>query len=126
MKGTPTIATDGGGLPIMVGGYGVGFTVTVRFCTALGFTPLAAVTVIVKGDPAVVGGVPLRRPVTGSRLAHDGKPVALKVGAGKPVAVTAKLPAWPTVKVVLLELVIVGATGVADWKARSVPSVPAR
>jgi hypothetical protein len=110
----------------MVGGYGVGFTVTVRFCTAFGFTPLAAVNVTVKGDPAVVNGVPLKTPVVAFRLAHDGKPVALKVGAGKPVAVTVKLPATPTEKMALLALVIVGATDGADRKARRYPSEPAR
>ena len=109
----------------MVGGYGVGFTVMVRFCTALGFTPLAAVTVIVKGDPVMLNGVPLKTPVVAFRLAHEGNPVALKVGAGKPVALTVKLPAWPNVKVVLLELVIVGAAGVPFRKARRYPSEPA-
>ena len=36
-------------------------------------------------------------------------PVSLRVGIGKPVAVTVKLPAAPTVKVVLFALVIAGA-----------------
>jgi hypothetical protein len=35
-------------------------------------------------------------------------PVSLKVGAGNPVAVTEKDPALPTVKVVLLVLVMAG------------------
>jgi hypothetical protein len=36
-------------------------------------------------------------------------PVSLKVGAGKPVAVTVNEPAVPAVKVVLFTLVIAGA-----------------
>ena len=37
-------------------------------------------------------------------------PVSVRVGAGKPVAVTVKLLGVPTVKVVALALVIAGAT----------------
>ena len=36
-------------------------------------------------------------------------PVSLSAGVGKPVVVTVKLPAVPTVKVVLLALVMAGA-----------------
>ena len=36
-------------------------------------------------------------------------PLSLSVGVGKPVVVTVKLPAAPTVKVVLLALVMAGA-----------------
>ena len=100
-------------------------TVRLKVWFAMGETPLAAVNATVKGDPAAVGGVPLRRPVAESRLAHEGNPVALNVGAGKPVAVTVKLPARPVEKMALWALVMVGATGAADWKARSVPSEPA-
>jgi len=38
------------------------------------------------------------------------EPVSLSVGAGVPVAVTVNVPAAPTVKVVLVRLVIAGAT----------------
>jgi len=38
------------------------------------------------------------------------EPVSLSVGAGVPVAVTVNVPAVPTVNVVLLALVIDGAT----------------
>ena len=48
-------------------------------------------------------------------------PVLLKVGAGKPVAVTVKVPAVPTVKVVVLAEVMAGAVRstvrVKDWVA---------
>ncbi|HEU5423105.1 MAG TPA: hypothetical protein VFU72_06155 [Nitrolancea sp.] len=37
------------------------------------------------------------------------EPVALKLGAGEPVAVSVKRSACPTLKVVLLALVIAGA-----------------
>jgi hypothetical protein len=39
-------------------------------------------------------------------------PLSLSVGVGKPVAVTVKAPAVPTVNVVRLALVMVGAVGV--------------
>jgi hypothetical protein len=37
-------------------------------------------------------------------------PVSLRVGVGNPVAVTVKVPAVPTLNVVLFALVIAGAT----------------
>jgi hypothetical protein len=40
-------------------------------------------------------------------------PASLKVGAGEPLVVTVKLPAVPTVNVVLLALVIAGPVIVA-------------
>ena len=46
--------------------------------------------------------LPLSLKVTG--LGND--PESLRVGVGKPVVVTVKVPALPTVKVVLLALVI--------------------
>ena len=59
----PTLATVAGGPSVIDGGYGVGFTLMVRFCVALGLTPLLAVTAIVKGDPVMLVGVPLITPV---------------------------------------------------------------
>ncbi len=85
-------------------------TVSVKVCVAFGVAPLAAVKVMVNGDPVASGGVPLSTPVLGFRLAHEGRPVALNVGAELPVPVTVKLFAWPRVNVVLLALVMVGAT----------------
>ena len=38
-------------------------------------------------------------------------PLSLRLGVGEPVAVTVKLPAVPTVKAVLLALVMAGASG---------------
>src|SRR5579871_6264462 len=114
-----------GGGPFVMMGVLDWRTVMLKVWFALGEAPLVAVNVTVKGDPAEVGGVPLRRPVAESRLAHEGKPVALKLGTGKPVAVTIKLPAKPVEKMALLTLVIVGATGVPGRKARRYPSEPA-
>src|SRR5207253_3115856 len=65
---------------VMVGVVGAGLTVNVKFCVASGKTPFAAVMVMAKGEPVVLGGVPLSTPVVGSRVAQPGKPVALKVG----------------------------------------------
>ena len=59
-------------------------------------------------------GVPLRTPVDVLKVTPDGKvPDALNAGEGLPVAVTVNVPAEPTVKVALLVVVIVGATGLA-------------
>ena len=54
-------------------------------------------------------GVPLSTPAEVSVTPLGSAPVSLKVGAGTPVAVTANDPAVPTLNVVLLALVIVGA-----------------
>ncbi len=55
-------------------------------------------------------GVPASTPVAGVKVTPLGKvPLTLKVGDGKPVFVTVKLPALPTVNVVLFALVIAGA-----------------
>lgn len=56
-------------------------------------------------------GVPLKTPVLESKVIPEGSdpPDSAKVGAGKPVAVTVKLPAVPTEKVVALAEVMEGA-----------------
>ena len=85
-----------------------GFTVRVKDCVALGVVPLAAVNVIGKLPLAV--GVPLNVPVEAVNVTPPGSvPELVSVGAGVPVAVTLNVPAVPTVKVVLLALVIAGA-----------------
>ena len=70
-------------------------------------------------DP--VAGVPLSTPVDPLNETPVGSaPLPPRVGVGKPVAVTVKVPAFPTANVVLLALVIVGA-----WKTVSAkPCVP--
>ena len=84
-------------------------TVRVKFWVAFGNVPLLAVNV--KGYvPAVpAAGVPLKIPVAGAKDTPVGKePVMERVGAGEPVAVTVKVFAMPTVKVVAFALVMTG------------------
>jgi len=95
---------------------GAWLTVKVNFCVAAVPTPFEALMQMVK-DPALAG-VPERRPavlkvtplgsVEGTQ-APAPKAVLEKVGAGTPEAVAWKLPAVPTVKVVLVTLVMAGA-----------------
>jgi len=63
--------------------------------------------------PLPAAGVPLSVPVPFPLFTKvtplGSAPVSVKVGDGDPVVVTAKLPAVPTVNVVLLALVIAGA-----------------
>jgi len=59
--------------------------------------------------PVPAAGVPLSTPLVELRVTPVGNaPVSLNVGAGKPVAVNVKVPAVPTVKVVLVALVNIG------------------
>ena len=71
---------------------------------------LVAESVKAKGEPAVLGGVPPITPVVVLKPAHVGSvpAVTLYVGAGEPVAVTVKLPVWPTVKIAVAALVNAG------------------
>ena len=61
------------------------------------------------GNVPLVLGIPLNTPVAVLKVTPAGKPLALTVGAGNPVAVTVNVPAAPTAKVALFTLVIVGA-----------------
>ena len=58
------------------------------------------------GVPDIVA-VPL--PLSTNVMGWGSDPVSVRAGIGEPLVVTVKLPAVPTVKVVLLALVIVGA-----------------
>ena len=75
-----------------------------------------------------VAGVPKSDPVFDSETPDGRAPVAAKVGAGAPVAVTLNEPAVPTVKVVAAALVIAGAVeifNVSDGSgALELPDVP--
>ena len=84
-------------------------TINVKLCVALGETPFAAVMVMGYVPPVFAAGVPLRTPAALRVTPLGSAPVSLKVGAGKPVAVTVNEAPVPTVKVLLLALVIVGA-----------------
>ena len=91
------------------------FTVNVKFWVALGETPLLAVNVRLYVPPVPAAGVPLSVPVllplstNVTPPGSDAPPLAI-VGVGYPVVVTMNEPALPTVKVVLVALVIAGAS----------------
>ena len=69
--------------------------------------------------PVPAAGVPLSTPVAALNVTPPGKvPVSLRLGVGTPLAVTVKLPALPTVKVVLVALVIAGAWAVATVRVK--------
>ena len=82
------------------------FTVSVKDWVAAVPKPLVAVNVRLKTPPRLPDGVPLSTP-SGVNVTPPGRvpPVRLKVGTGKPLAFKVKLPALPTVKVVLATLV---------------------
>ena len=82
-------------------------TVSVKLWVASGATPFDAVKVTGKVPGAV--GVPDSTPPV--KVTPEGSaPDSEMVGAGFPLAVTVKLPAAPTLKVVELAEVMVGAT----------------
>jgi hypothetical protein len=84
----------------------------VKLCEAFGSVLFVAANVI--GNAPLTVGVPLSTPVAVLNVTPAGRaPVSLRVGAGVPVAAIVNVPAVPTVKVVLLALVIVGAVPVA-------------
>src|SRR4051812_30181134 len=67
---------------------GVRLTVSVKFCVALPPTPLLAVMRI--GKLPLTVGVPLSAPVLLRLTPVGNAPVSVRIGAGKPVAVTIK------------------------------------
>jgi hypothetical protein len=97
---------------------GVWSTVSVKLCVAFGETPLLAVIVMGYVPPVPAAGVPLSKPAEVSVTPLGSEPVSLKVGTGKPVAVTVNDPPVPTWKVVLFALVMAG-----DWTMTRVPVV---
>jgi hypothetical protein len=100
---------------------GASSTVKENACDAS--VPIPLVAVIVSGyvPPVPASGVPEITPVVKSNVTPPGSgPASVNVGAGKPVAVTVKLPSEPTVNVVAAALVIAGASltvSVNDWVA---------
>jgi hypothetical protein len=96
-----------------------------KLCVASWLTLFVAVKVI-RNVPLAVG-VPLSTLVVGLKVTPPGSaPFSLQIGVGVPVAVIAKLPAVPTVNVVLLALVIAGAcvtTGVEFTVSVALPLV---
>jgi hypothetical protein len=81
-------------------------------------TEFVALKVIGYVPPVPTAGVPLSTPVDALKVTPVGKvPVSLRVGAGVPVAVTVKVPAVPTVNVVLAPLVMAGPSLTVRVKA---------
>ena len=72
-------------------------TLNVKFCVAAAPTPLLAVIVTMLTPPVLGKGVPEMTPVVEFNCRPLGSVPLVKVGAGKPVAVTVKLPEVPTV-----------------------------
>ena len=63
-------------------------------------------------------GVPLNTPVAGTKVTPVGRlPDMERLGAGEPLAVTVKVPAALTVKLVLLALVMAGASLIVMLKS---------
>src|SRR5271157_611600 len=98
-------------LGVVIGGPGI--TVRVKFWVAGLPTPLEAVKCREYVPPVPAAVVPLSVAVPlplSTNVTPPGKlPVSLRLACGKAVVVTVKLPAAPTMKVVLLALVMAGA-----------------
>ena len=90
---------------------GASSTTSVKLWTEFGRLPLAAVMVITCDPPVPTAGVPISVPFDASVTPAGNVPTSVNVGTGKPVAVTLKLPASPTVKVVVLVEVMIGEVG---------------
>jgi hypothetical protein len=84
-------------------------TSRVKACVALGAVPFAAVIVMLYAPEVPAAGVPERRPAELSVTPLGNAPVSVNVIGVVPVAVTVKLPAVLTAKVVDVVLVMVGA-----------------
>jgi hypothetical protein len=95
---------------------GASFTVSVKVCVAL-FTLLVALKVSVYDPPVPAAGVPASVPVLAVKPTPVGNvPDCDRAGDGKPLAVTEKEPADPTVKVVLAGLVMAGGASTFSVK----------
>jgi hypothetical protein len=81
----------------------------VNACVAFGEIPLLAVIVIGYDPPVPAAGVPFKTPEELRVTPLGSAPVSVNAETGNPLALTVNDPAVPTVKVVLLALVIAGA-----------------
>src|SRR6266446_4742930 len=93
---------------------GAWFTTSVKLWVGELPAVLVAVNVVAYVPPVPAAGVPLSVPVPlplSVKLTPDGSAAPPRVidGVGKPVVVTVNEPAWPTVNVVALALVMAGA-----------------
>jgi hypothetical protein len=90
---------------------GAWFTLNVKLCDAF---PALSLALMVIGyvPPLPAAGVPLNVPVplplSTKATPLGSAPVSVKAGVGKPVVVTEKVPAVPTINVVPLALEITG------------------
>jgi hypothetical protein len=101
---------------LVIVGAAVKLAMSVKLWVAFTPIPFSAVITIGYAPWVPVAGVPLSTPVVEFRVTPVGSaPVSLNVGAGKPVAVTVKVPSDPTANVVLFWLAIEG-----DWSTVSV------
>src|SRR5215472_14669475 len=131
----PTSVSDGVPVPVTVNVPGVSTVNVVLLALVItGAVPTVSVKVWVAGVPTpllavkVMGyvptlpdaGVPLSVPVPFALpvkvIPLGNAPASVKVGAGKPVVITGNDPEAPTVKVVVLALVIVGASSTVSAK----------
>src|ERR1017187_8614194 len=94
---------------------GAWFTVSVKDCEALGVMPLFAVIVNGYVPPDSAAGVPASVAVPSwlsTNETPEGRvpvsPMTIEAFVGKPVVVTAKVPAVPTLNAVLFALVMAG------------------
>ena len=92
---------------VKIGGTINGTTVRANVCVT--GVPFVAVIVIARGEPVVSGAVPLRTPVVALSVSQAGRPVAVKVGAGLPVAATVNVPASVARNCAVATLVNTGA-----------------
>src|SRR5262245_55471551 len=92
---------------------GASSTVSVKFCLASGAMPLLALIVSGHTLPVPAAGVPLSMPAALKVTPVGSCPVSEKDGVGVPMAVTVNASADPTLKVVLLPLVIAGGSAAA-------------
>ena len=110
----------------IVGPVAAGCTVRVKLWMAIGPTKLVASMVM--GNTPLVVAVPDSRPADERVTPVGSAPDSVKVGAGKPEAVTVKLPAVPSVKVARSAEVMVGCAStvrVKVWVALGVTPLAA-
>src|SRR5580704_7463038 len=102
----PTVNTVFAGLMMA----GASSTTIVKICPSPTPTLLIGVNVTENVPPVPGSGVPLKTPIELKPKPLGSVPASLNIGAGKPLATRAKLPADPATKVAVLELVIAGAS----------------
>jgi hypothetical protein len=95
-------------------------TVSVKVCVASVPITLCALMLSEYVLPVNAAGVPasvaVPFPLSTNVTPVGSAPVSVSAGSGKPVVVTVKVPAWPTVNVVLAALVIAGAWPIVSVK----------